>query len=114
MPASKRKRKHPAPRHLRRATADWFRRVCDDFALEEHHVRLLTGACEAWDRAAQAREILDAEGIVYRDKWNQAKAHPAVVIERDQKRLFCKMIEQLGIDAAEPEQAAARLHIRTR
>jgi hypothetical protein len=38
--------------------------VHQDYDLEEHHSRLLTMACEAWDRACEAREIMAKDGIV--------------------------------------------------
>ena len=53
-----------APAHLRPNTKAWWQSVHRDYDLEEHHSRLLTMACEAWDRACQAREILAKDGIV--------------------------------------------------
>jgi phage terminase small subunit len=50
------------PAHLRPETREWFRSVAD-WALQSHHVRLLTLAAESWDRCQQAREILAKEGI---------------------------------------------------
>src|SRR5262245_20909126 len=53
-----------APSHLRPDTRAWWLSVHQDYDLAEHHSRLLTMACEAWDRAAQAREIMAVDGIV--------------------------------------------------
>ena len=53
-----------APAHLRPNTKAWWQSVHRDYDLEEHHSRLLTMACEAWDRACQAREILAKDGIL--------------------------------------------------
>jgi len=43
------------PTHLQPATAAWFRNVTRNYVLEEHHVRLLTLAAQAYDRAEEAR-----------------------------------------------------------
>ena len=39
-----------APSHLRPDTAAWWASVAGDYALEPHHLRILTLAAEAWDR----------------------------------------------------------------
>jgi len=44
-----------APAHLRPATQKWWRSVLADFDLEDHHLRLLQLAAEAWDQAQGAR-----------------------------------------------------------
>jgi hypothetical protein len=36
-----------APNHLSESAATWFVQVTDEFDLEDHHLRLLTLACEA-------------------------------------------------------------------
>ena len=53
-----------APAHLRPDTKTWWLHVHAGWRLEEHHSRLLTMACEAWDRAGQAREIMAKDGIL--------------------------------------------------
>ncbi len=58
-----------------------------DYDLGEHHSRLLTMACEAWDRACQAREILAKDGIVIGGREAAVRPHPAVAIERDAHRI---------------------------
>ena len=40
-----------------------------EFELEDHHVRLLTLACEAYDAAQEARAVLLAEGKVFVDRF---------------------------------------------
>ena len=37
------------PNHLNKATAEWWSFVMADYALEPHHIQLLTLACEAYD-----------------------------------------------------------------
>ena len=56
-----------------------------DYELGEHHSRLLTMACEAWDRACQAREILAKDGIV-------------IAMERDARIAFARLVAQIGCE----------------
>jgi hypothetical protein len=51
-----------APKHLRKETAAFFHNVMNEYVLDEHHVILLTKACESLDRIEEAREIIKAEG----------------------------------------------------
>jgi P27 family predicted phage terminase small subunit len=91
-----------APPGLAPDTARWFRSVCKDYVLEDHHVRLLTLACRAWDRAEQARELIAAEGLTTKDRYGTAKAHPAVQIERDSRTAFARMVRELDLDTEAP------------
>ena len=50
------------PGTLKPDTARWWRKVAADYVLEEHHLRLLTLAAYAWDRADTARRTIQASG----------------------------------------------------
>ncbi len=53
------------------------------YALEPHHIALLVKACEAYDRAEQARAIVDRDGLVVVSRLGEPRQHPAIPIERD-------------------------------
>jgi P27 family predicted phage terminase small subunit len=91
-----------APDHLRPATREWFDSVTADFALEHHHLRLLTLACEAWDRGTQAREELSETGLTYLARDGCPHAHPSVAIERDSRLAFARILRELDLDSAVP------------
>jgi phage terminase small subunit len=91
-----------APKHLRADTREWFDSVMADFALEEHHVRLLTLACEAFDTAALAREELAETGLTYRGRDGCPHPMPQVGIERDARLAFARLLRELDLDAAAP------------
>ena len=50
----------------------------------------------------QARELIEAEGLIVEDRFGQKKAHPAVAIERDAKASFLRCIRELGLDIEPP------------
>ena len=91
-----------APEHLREATREWFVAVLRDYDLEPHHVRLLTLAAEAWDRAQEARETLAAEGSYFVDRFGAPRAHPAVAVERDSRVAFARLLRELDLDGEPP------------
>lgn len=91
-----------APEHLRPATRNWFDSVVAGFALEEHHLRLLTLAAEAFDRSCEAREELAAAGLTFIGPNGVPHAHPAVAIERDARLGFARILRELDLDAAPP------------
>lgn len=93
------------PSHLRTATAKWFRQVLTDYELEDHHIRLLTLAAEAWDRSCQAREVIDAQGLTFSDRFGQPKARPEVAIERDSRIGFARLLRELDLDVEAPSEA---------
>lgn len=70
----------------------------DSYALEEHHERLLTLACEAWDRAEQAREALLEHGLTYVDRFDCPRPRPEVAIERDSRIGFARLVRELDLD----------------
>jgi hypothetical protein len=47
------------PAHLSKESAAWFKRTVALYLFDEHHIKLLTLACEAFDRAVQARKGLE-------------------------------------------------------
>ena len=99
----KAKRPRP-PKHLRAATKRWWLRVVADYDLEEHHVRLLTLAGEAWDRCQQAREALAKHGLTYTDRFGSPRSRPEVVIERDSRLAFTRVLRELALDVEVPAE----------
>jgi phage terminase small subunit len=87
----------PAPGHLHPETQAWYRAVVGDYFLEEHHLRLLTLAGEAWDRCTEARERLATDGLTVTGR-EGLKSHPCVNIERDARAAFARLLHQLGLD----------------
>jgi len=98
--------KHDAPHHLSAATRRWFESVLNDYQLEAHHVRLLTLACESWDRTCQAREILDREGLTYLDRFGCPRSRPEIAVERDSRIAFARLVRELDLDTEAPPEAS--------
>jgi phage terminase small subunit len=94
-----------APRHLRPETRAWWLHHLSEYRLEPHHVRLLTLAAESWDRCQEARLALEEHGITYEDRFGQPRARPEVAIERDSRVAFARLLRELNLDLAPPEEA---------
>jgi len=92
-----------APKELSKATAMWWRSVVEDFELEPHHIRLLTLAAQSWDRTQQAREAIAKHGMTYSDRFGQPRQRPEVAIERDSRIAFARLIRELDLDVAAPD-----------
>jgi hypothetical protein len=65
--------------------------------LQLHEVVIFLKACEAHDRAEQARLILKREGPTYQDRFQQPRARPEVAIERDSRASFAKLLRQINL-----------------
>ena len=90
------------PKHLAKATKHWFKSVVNRYNLTEEHIRLLTLAAEARDRAEQAREILAVEGIQRPDRFGIKQTHPCVSIERDSRISYARLMRELNLKAGTP------------
>ena len=91
------------PSHLKAATKKWWLEVAETYELEGHHIRLLTKACEAWDRAEQARVALaKAKSLTYEDRFGAPRKRPEVGIERDCMISFARLVRELGLDSEDP------------
>src|SRR5262245_64650163 len=95
-----------APAHLRPATREWFDSVVADYELENHHLRLLTLAAEAWDRCEEAREAIAEHGTVFTDRFGAPRARPEIAIERDSRIAFARLVRELSLDVETPSDAS--------
>lgn len=86
------------PKHLSKPMVQWWRHVTDEYELDEHHLKLLQAACEAWDRMCQARDLLNLEGLTVRDGNGNQKPHPAFPMERDSRLAFARLVRELDLD----------------
>lgn len=99
---SPRPRPQRPPKHLRAPTRRWWLSVVEGWDLDEHHIRLLTLAAEAWDRAQQAREALAEHGLTFVDRHGAPRPRPEFSIERDSRVGFARLLRELALDIAEP------------
>ena len=97
----------PAPDHLSKSAAEWWREAITDYDFEPHHYRILQAACEAWDRMQEAREALAAHGgLTFTDKNETIRAHPAVAMERDARVAFARLVRELDLDTGSLSESA--------
>ena len=86
-----------APKHLQIKTRRWWQNVAKAHKLTAAQCHLLTLAGEAWDRSAQARCILEQDGLIFLDRFGQPRPRPEVNIEKDAKLLFARLLRELQI-----------------
>jgi phage terminase small subunit len=86
-----------APKHLKTIGRVLFNSVTRDYDLQSHHIALLTLACEARDRAEEARAAIAKDGA-YVDGRYGLKAHPAIAVERDSRLAFGRLLRQLDLE----------------
>jgi len=98
-----------APAHLKPETAAWWAQVLEDYDLQSHHIRLLTAAATAWDRADQAREAIEHAGPYPLDRYGNPKAHPALAVERDSRVAFARLLRELNLEDAPGDSRPPRI-----
>jgi phage terminase small subunit len=87
------------PEHLSDVAKIWWKEFTDVFDFSQpNHQQSLRLAFEALDRARWAVESIEANGMVYIDRWGQPKARPEVAIARDNTVLFCRVLREMGLD----------------
>ncbi len=103
-----------APEHLSPPARAWYERVAAGWELGEAELELLRLACETRERYTEAKALLDAEGLVVRDRFGQARSHPAAAIERDARIALVRILRELGLEEEAPPQPFEPLALRQR
>ena len=88
---------------LKPATKKWVRQVENTWTLDPHHQRLLVLAGQAWDRAQEAKDQVDSDGSIIKDRFDQLKQHIGCELERQSMLTFCRLLREIGLDIQEPE-----------
>jgi P27 family predicted phage terminase small subunit len=91
---------HPAPpKHLSPAARRLWRSLTAEFVIADAAgLAILTAGLESFDRAAAAKALLDKDGPVFRDRYDQPRAHPAAAVERDSRAAWMSSLKQLNLD----------------
>ena len=100
------KPKDTPPAHLTARSKTFWRAMIADYALDDVPAReLLMRACDAMDRADNARTILAEEGLTVTDRYGQVKPHPAAAIEVQNRTSVARLLRELRVlDPPEEER----------
>ena len=94
-----------APSHLTKESAEWWEQVYRKYELQPHHQKILTAACESWDRMVQARKGIEVNGLCFVNRHGDRKPSPEVAIERDSRIAFARLVRELAIDGDAPSDS---------
>lgn len=87
------------PQHLSDKAKEWWRRLSSECPLQDSAAQiLLTAALTAFDRANEARAILQREGLIIRDAKGKKHAHPMCGVERDATKSMLAALHALNLD----------------
>src|ERR1017187_7437388 len=98
------------PAHLSDKAAEMWRAMVADYTMSGDCVGLglLEAALSAFDRAEEAREILDKEGLTVSGDRGQSKAHPLCAVERDSRSAYIAGIKALRFDVVSARPGPGR------
>ena len=85
------------PDHLGEPERQIWNAVIADFKGRSASYFVLLSGLESHQRAREAREIIDSEGMTQLGRDGQSKAHPLCTVERDARRAFAQVFRSLGI-----------------
>lgn len=88
-----------APKHLSATAQDWWNELQAEYPISDSGGRLLLQtALEAFDRMKSAAAEIDRDGETIKDRFDQVKAHPALVAEKDARSQMLAALKQLRLD----------------
>jgi phage terminase small subunit len=90
------------PDHLSSETQAWWLGITANFNFEPHQRRLLQACAEAWGRKEQARLALSQFGLTYEDAKGVLRARPEIMIERDSRTAFTRLMRELDLERVPP------------
>lgn len=86
------------PQHLSERSARLWSEVVAAYEFAPQQFELLQRACEAADRADEARDLLSEQGLTVTDRYGQVKPHPAAAIERDSRIAEARLFRELALE----------------
>lgn len=87
------------PKGLSREAGKKWQEIVVEYAIDDPAGLLLLGtAFEAFDRMRQAQAIVKKEGATIKDRFDQAKAHPLLTVERDARSQMIQALKALNLD----------------
>ena len=75
-----------------------WRQVVEGWTLDPPALTILDSACRALMRVREAQALVTKAGLVVKDRFGQAKPHPAAAIERDAKMTLLRNLKALNLD----------------
>jgi len=88
-----------APETLSAEARDWWQKLQREYAIEDQGgLLLLQTALEAFDRARQAQQDIDRDGLLMVDRFGQTKSHPLLGVERDARAQLITTLKALNLD----------------
>ncbi|MBA7492305.1 hypothetical protein ES702_02854 [subsurface metagenome] len=95
------------PKFLRTKSKEFFKKVINEYALEDHHIKILVLMCQCLDQIELARIRIEKEGSYYTNRFGEPRPHPALKEFKDNKIIFARLIKQLDLDV-EPRREVGR------
>jgi len=99
-----------APRSLKETGKQLWKSITADYSFDDAaSLELLERACQAADRAEQARESIEKNGgPIAKDRFGIDQRHPAVNVERDAVATMIAAFKLLGLHAPRDAKTAGR------
>src|SRR5262249_4057864 len=91
-----------APKHLRPETRKWWRSICRSYQFEPTALSVLQLTAERWDQIQECKAAIEKDGLTIETK-NGVRAHPATSIMRDARIAFSRLVRELQLDFADPD-----------
>src|SRR6266542_3766868 len=85
------------PTHLKAPGKRLWSSVTGDYEVDAPGLELLRLACEALDRADEARRAIEHDGAYIADRYGNPRPHPAIAVERDSRLAAARLMRQLGL-----------------
>ncbi|HSA69077.1 MAG TPA: phage terminase small subunit P27 family [Burkholderiales bacterium] len=98
-----------APTHLSPEAKAWWKRLRDEYALDDEAARLLLlVALEAFDRMRECQKAIAKDGMIARGSKRQPRAHPLLAVERDSRAQMLAAMKALNLDLEPPRDGPGR------
>lgn len=102
------------PEHLSARSSAFWRAVVADYLIEDAPgLELLRRACEAMDRADEARAVLEREGLTFTSRYGELRPHPCVAVERDARVAVARLLRELRVTEPPEDDRPPRLGRRS-
>ena len=103
------KRTGKPPKGLSSDAKGLWVRLVEEYEIDDAAgLAILAAGLESFDRANEAKKVLDKEGPIMTDRWGQKKPHPGVGVEIANRAAYLNAIRLLNLDVLDSKRGPGR------